>query len=37
LGESAMAKLIRQMAQSVIPQQAAEPIKKGKKGFSLFS
>ena len=36
LGESAMAKLIRQMAQSVNPQQPAEPLKKGKKGFNLF-
>ncbi len=36
LGDSAMAKLIRQMAQSLTPQQPAETVKKGKKGFSLF-
>ncbi len=36
LGDSAIAKLIRQMAQSVNPQQPAEPTKNRKKGFSLF-
>ena len=36
LGDSAIAKLIRQMAQSVNPQPAAAPAKERKKGFSLF-
>ncbi len=36
LGDSTMAKLIRQMAQAITPQQPTAPLKKGKKGFSLF-